>query len=438
MGLRLFSPRSLLLALICLLAATQAGAGTVKEVRLGKHEDFARCVIELDTPVSFRYRNASADEQTVSIELSGVTSAPTSVNIHAQSPLVSESLLNFYGDRSTLYVHIQTTAEVRVETQRLQNPVRIVFDLYGDAASASPAAAPLAAAGPMPATPSGYSSSVSAIANRPRTIVIDPGHGGHHRGGFGFLRSSKGAKGAEVLTGQFRRDYGFTYGRRIVEAETTLPIALKLERLLAADPMFEPRLTRRSDVYVGLRERTRRAEQFGGDYFVSIHYNAVPEKTPKTARGIEVFTWSPKEGDTVGARYLQQLDNEEGGSSDLSSAGSAAREVLSQMMVDALEEQALESRAAGKALEKALLRDSYFKKNYRGLKSARFKVLENYNMPSLLVEVGFISHPEEAALAASSAFQERTARVLYEGIVAYFEANDPTFRAERARIVAGK
>jgi N-acetylmuramoyl-L-alanine amidase len=439
--------RLALLGLVCLLPLIAPGQ-RIRDIRVADQAGFVRCVIELDGPATFRTRNASARESTVSIEIAGITGVPADdIRNLTTSRLVTDQVLSFHPERTTAYVHLHVERPVRIESQRLSAPDRLVFDLFeGDEAPAAEAPAPLrlsdapapAAPTPRPAATPAPLPPVRPGAFRPRIVVVDAGHGGSHRGGYGYLRAERGERGAEMLPRTFQSSYGFAYGRKVDEASATLPIALRLERLLAADPLLEPRLTRRHDEYLGLRERTRRAEQFGGEYFISIHYNAVPESTPKTARGLEFFTWSPKEADSVALRYLQQLDNEEGPGSDISAAGRGAREVLNQMMIDALEEQAIESRAAARSLENAFLRDPYFKRHYRGIKSARFKVLENYNMPSVLIEVGFISHPEEARLAMDSAFQDKVARLLYEGIVAYFEATDPAFRAARSRQLAGR
>jgi N-acetylmuramoyl-L-alanine amidase len=196
--------------------------------------------------------------------------------------------------------------------------------------------------------------------------------------------------------------------------------------------MFQPRLTRRDDSYVGLRERTRRAEQFNGNLFVSIHYNAAPNAaSARTARGLEFYTWSPRNADTVASRYLRALNNEEGPYSDISRSNDAARPVLDKMLQDALEGQSLQSVKVARAFEETFMRDPYFRRHYRGRKTERFKVLENYNMPSVLIEVAFISHPEEARMATDPSFQQRVAGHIYEGIVRYYEDSDPVFRVLR-------
>lgn len=247
----------------------------------------------------------------------------------------------------------------------------------------------------------------------PRVIIVDPGHGGRHRGGLGTVN-----------------------GRRVTEADVTLPIGFELERLLANDPMFVPFVTRRTDVYVGLRERTRLAEQANGVLFVSIHYNAVPVGSSKSVRGGEIWVWSPRESDDVAAKYLMQLDNED--DEPLGGSNASGRRVLGQMLVDALEEQSLKSKEFATSLERAFKRDQHFAQNWRGIKSGRMKVLENYNMPSALVEVGFISNATEAKLSTDRAFQQRVARHLYNGIVDYFNTTDPEFRAARTRQLASR
>lgn len=433
-------PRQLWLVLPLLafmaVSAIPAHANRVRDVRIGDHDSYTRCVVELDGPGSYRTHNSSRTHRMVALEIRNVIAGPDSATMAGKSGVVEDVRVAASSSSGVFFVHLKTTHAVRIESSRLTNPDRLVFDLYPEPESkpaSISAIAPVSAATPAPA-PERTSETVSGESRpearfRPRVIVIDPGHGGRHRGGFGFVPSLPG-KSPQALPRAFREDYRMRRGVRLEEAEVTLPIAKNLQGMLAADPRFEPRLTRQSDVYVGLRERTRRAEEFGGDYFVSIHYNAVPETADKNrARGLEFFTWSPQTADNVADRYLQALENEEGADSELSHTGRDAREVLSQMMLDALEEQALASRTAAKALEDSFLRDSYFKKHYRGSKSARFKVLENYNMPSVLIEVAFISNPDEARLAADSDFQKRVARYLYDGIVAYFERTDPSLKA---------
>ena len=451
--------RAIWLLVALLLAGATARGASIDDIRVendgaGK----ARCEIILSEATLYRVRDASGTEQRVSLEIAGIRRGPFALNGEGGSP-VSAARVQHVPEKQLYYVHLETTGEVTTSAQMLSDPWRIVVEVSSAAVAApqpgeapglvlGPAASGGSAApsppqqggmilGPGPSTPAPTPMPIPGPVARPtpmpsptpplpappptnaagrfvpRIIVVDAGHGGKHRGGIGRLN-----------------------GKQVDEATAVMPIAIELERLLRADPMFEPRMTRRTDEYIGLRERTRRAEQFGGHLFVSIHYNAVPKGSASTARGLEIFTWSPKDSDNVATRYLQQLENEEGGGTDVGRAHPQARPVLTQMMIDSLMEQAWESKRVASAMERAFLTDSCFKRHYRGLKTGRFKVLENYSMPSVLVEVGFITHPEEVKLAFDSAFQRKAARLMYDGIVRYYEETDPGFRAARAQVLA--
>ncbi len=380
-----------LLAVAAMLAlGAPCPAARVGDVRLGRHEGFVRCVIETDSKPSFSTRNTSGADGTVAVDLRNVTSAPATVSMPEDTGFVTDHKIELFRDQSQFRLYLRTKGQVRIETMTLANPWRLVVDLHEDFA---------AAAAPPAILSDGF---------RPRVIVVDPGHGGKHRGGIGKVD-----------------------GRQITEAEVSLPVAFELERLLAADPMFVPVLTRRRDEYVGLRERTRIAEQANGNLFLSIHYNAGPPSSGSSARGMEFWIWSPKEVDSVATKYLLRLDNEEGSDTTITGSSSSARSVLSRMLLDSLEEQALESKRLASSQERAFLTDSYFKGDYRGIKDGRFKVLENYNMPSVLVEVAFLSHPAEARLSVQKEFQRRVARHMYNGIVDYYMRTDEGFRAAR-------
>ncbi len=376
---------------ILLMPVMPSFAAHVSDIRLGRHDGFVRCVIELDSKPVFSVHNASGPEQTVSIDLRGVTRAPSRIDMPEDSGFVKDHKVDLLSDYSLLRLYLRTNASVRAETMTMQDPWRLVVDLHEES-TVTTAAAP----------------AILSDGFRPRVVVVDPGHGGKHRGGIGKVR-----------------------GRTVTEADVTLPLAFELEKLLAADPMFVPILTRRRDTYVGLRDRTRVAERANGNLFLSIHYNAVPPSSRSNARGMEFWVWSPKEVDNVATRYLMKLDNEEGSDTTVSGTSKSARSVLSRMLLDSLEEQALSSRVFAKSLERAFLKDRYFKSDYRGIKDGRFKVLENYNMPSVLIEVGFISHSAEARLSTQKEFQRRVARHMYNGIVDYYMRNDGSFRAAR-------
>ncbi|MCC6546796.1 N-acetylmuramoyl-L-alanine amidase [Candidatus Sumerlaeota bacterium] len=235
-----------------------------------------------------------------------------------------------------------------------------------------------------------------------RRIIIDPGHGGHHKGGVGRIN-----------------------GREVYEKDVTIRVGEKLERLLLADPRFEVRLTRRRDVYVGLRERTEIATAQSGDLFVSLHCNAVASSSRGAqARGFEIWTWNNNATTSAAGKALSKIENEDPGAH---SNGSS--DILSKMMGDALMSHSLESRRVASAVRDSMRTNQYFRGHDRGIDSARFLVLEVYDMPSILVELGFMTHPQEVKMLFDSEWQDRYARLIYQGIVRYYQTNDSNFPA---------
>ncbi len=252
-------------------------------------------------------------------------------------------------------------------------------------ASTPPAAAP-APAGPAPAVPSangrgGYSMA-RQLGLRVGRIVIDAGHGG--------------------------RDPGAT-GPGYSEADLTLDIALRLEKLLAAEPGVEVVLTRRKDEFVDLHERTAIANRAGADLFVSIHANA---SRNRNARGVESYLLnfaSTPDAAAVAAR--------ENASSSLTM--SHLNDLVKQI---ALNSKLDESRDLAGQVQRSLVRrlraaDKGVKD--LGVKQAPFVVLVGASMPSVLVEVSFLTHKQEGRLLGTGAYRQRIAEALLDGVRGY-------------------
>lgn len=376
--MRNIGPRALL-SLLFLFLAHVLPAARVNEVRLAEHNGFTRLVVEYQGSVKYRIHNQSHEKQFVTVELDDIDQAPARPNATGEEKLVADTKIEYDGAQKRLRIHLKTPGPVKEADFRLLNPSRIVIDFQESLY--------------VPNT------SVRTSNSWRKRIVIDPGHGGYHMGGVGSVN-----------------------GRTIYEKEITIKVAAYLEDLLRSDPRFEVALTRRQDVYVGLFERTEIAAKLEGDLFMSLHCNAVAGKAAQArARGFEIWVWNRDSNSSAAAKALAKLENADPGISRENS------DLLTNMMIDALESQSLVSRRFAAAVHEVFMRDSYFRKHDRGIQAARFKVLENYDMPSILVEMGFITHPEEAKLLNSPAFQKRVAGHLYAGIIRYYEINDPTF-----------
>jgi N-acetylmuramoyl-L-alanine amidase len=213
-------------------------------------------------------------------------------------------------------------------------------------------------------------------------VVIDPGHGGHD-------------PGAQV--------------RGLNEAELVLDIALRLERLLAREPGVQVVMTRRTNTYVPLEERTAVANRSGADLFLSIHANASPN--PR-ARGFETYflNFAPNpEAEALAARENAGSARTMGNLPDIVKA-------------IALNNKIDESRDFASMIQASLNdRIPRADRNARnlGVKQAPFMVLIGATMPSVLAEVSFLTNRDEAALLKSQAFRQQIAEALFAGVMRY-------------------
>ncbi|MEC3877168.1 N-acetylmuramoyl-L-alanine amidase family protein [Chryseobacterium salviniae] len=231
------------------------------------------------------------------------------------------------------------------------------------------------------------------------TIVLDAGHGGSDHG-----------------ANRTYDDIG-----RIAEKDITLAITLKLGAMLEKNKDFKVIYTRKIDEYPSLSDRTNLANRSKADLFISIHCNS--SKRP-TAYGTETFVQGPDQNDTnleVAKRendviFLDEKDKQTFGSYDPSSPESLIALKLQQ----------------SKYLESSLLLGGLVEDNFvnkdkrtsRGVFQKNLHVLRMNAMPSVLIETGFINHPEESHYLASDKGQNEIAESIYKAIIDYKKAID--------------
>jgi N-acetylmuramoyl-L-alanine amidase len=285
----------------------------------------------------------------------------------------------------------------RYSVYSLYNPNRVVIDFERvpgkntrvAAATKEPPAAAKTTDSPKPTTPAtaaanargGYSLSRQLGLGISR-VVIDPGHGGHD-------------PGAQV--------------RGLNEAELVLDIAQRLERLLVNEPGVEVVLTRRTSAYVALEERTAIANRSAADLFLSIHANASGNAA---VRGFETYflSFAPNsEAEAIAARE---------------NAGSARRMASLPDIVKAiaLNNKIDESRDFASMVQASmhdLLRKTDRNARNLGVKQAPFMVLIGATMPSVLVEVSFLTNRDEATLLRSQNYRQQIAEALFAGVMKY-------------------
>jgi N-acetylmuramoyl-L-alanine amidase len=250
-------------------------------------------------------------------------------------------------------------------------------------------AAPPAASTPPPVAPAvnargGFSLSRQLGLGIAR-IVIDAGHGGHDPGA--------------IVKG-------------LSEAELTLDVALRLEKLLLRQPGVEVIQTRRTNAYVALEERTDLANRSGADIFLSIHANASADRR---ARGVETYylNFAP----TAEAEALAAREN--------AASTRAMRQLPEIVRAIALNNKLDESRDLARLVQESLFAQA--KKSDRrardlGVKQAPFMVLVGAQMPSILTEISFLTNLQDAGLLATEKYRQQIAEALLAGITRYQQA----------------
>jgi N-acetylmuramoyl-L-alanine amidase len=222
-----------------------------------------------------------------------------------------------------------------------------------------------------------------------KTVVIDPGHGGIEPG-------AKGGSGA-------------------MEKDVTLAISLKLKALLEKSMSCEVIMTRDRDMDVPLETRAALANNHRADLFLSIHVNGSKRES---ASGSETFFMSLNATDEE-TRRLAYLENKSSGIENrmATSSGDELKMILWDMAQTAFIRQ---SSQLAELIQSEL--NTLLGTKDRGVKQAPFKVLCGVAAPAVLVEVAFMSNPEEEQKLIDEGFQTSVAQAIYRGLVGYMRA----------------
>jgi len=218
-----------------------------------------------------------------------------------------------------------------------------------------------------------------------RSVVIDPGHGGEEAGAMG----STGLK----------------------EKDVVLDVGRRLARMLREQAGLEVYLTRESDHELPLTSRTALANNQRADLFISLHVNG---STSSGARGSETYFLSAEATDDE-ARNLAALENRATVEEVLPESGDSGLEMILWDLAQT--EFLLESSRLAERIQDELNR--LLNTPNRGIKQAPFRVLEGATMPAVLVEMAFITNPDDELLLLQENFRERIATALYRSVLAF-------------------
>lgn len=238
--------------------------------------------------------------------------------------------------------------------------------------------------------------SAQAQAQRLIIVAIDAGHGGEDPGAIG-------------PSGLYEKD-------------VVLSVAQKLRARINAQPGMRAMLTRESDYFVPLQDRVGKARRVQADLFVSIHADAF--MNPQ-ARGASIFALSDKGATSAAARWMAKRENASDmvGGVNIKAKDSSLMRAMLDMSTTA---QIKDSLKLGQAVLSHL--GKVGKLHKPRVEQAGFAVLKAPDIPSILVETGFISNPDEEAKLRDDAYQNKLADALMAGIRRYFERNPPLAR----------
>lgn len=229
--------------------------------------------------------------------------------------------------------------------------------------------------------------------NRPVIVVIDAGHGGKDPGASGPLG--------------------------IHEKNVTLAIANDLKYLVDKQPGMHAVMTRDGDYYVGLRDRLMIARKDKGDIFIAIHADAAPAISGDEATGASVYALSLHGASSEAARWVAEKENySELGGIDLDNIPDQDN-MLRSVLIDLSQTATIsDSLILGHSVLRQLSILSPL--HHDVVEQAPFMVLKSPDIPSILVETGFITNPREENRLSSPVYQEELAQAMLMGIKSYF------------------
>ncbi|MGL4250176.1 MAG: N-acetylmuramoyl-L-alanine amidase [Aeromonas sp.] len=372
----------LILVIALSLMALPSWANQLKSVRIWPSPDNTRVVLDMSSAPNFNYFTLTGPDRLV-IDLKGASNAANLAGIENNSELVRK---------------------VRQSTPLEKSGLRLVLDL---SSAIKPVVFPLAPAGPyghrlVIDLPYEEKRSAAAVQSTPVggqgkgvVIAIDPGHGGEDPGSIGPRR---------------------TYEKRV-----TLAVSQKLAALIDREPGMRAVMTRRGDYFVDLNKRSEIARKAKADLLVSIHADSFHNATP---RGASVWVLSTNRANREMGSWLekQEKQGELLGGVGKVLAESDPNPYLAQTFLDLSMDK---SRAEGYDVSRQILRSmgKVARLHKKAPEHASLAVLKAPDIPSVLVETGFISNHAEEKLLATTSYQDQLARAIFEGIRNYYRAH---------------
>lgn len=362
------------------LAAPSVQAADVEAVRLWRAPDHTRVVLDLSDAAEFSSLSlANPDRFVVDLIDSRIDASLRDLPLEG-TPIKQVRSGIRKGSDLRLVFDLDSAVRTSLFSLTPSESIghRIVIDLFDEVTAAEP---------------SPVLSVESLEGRRDIVIAIDPGHGGE----------DPGASGPGGLR----------------EKTVVLQIARRLESQLARVPGFQPVLVRTGDYYVSLKNRRDKARALEADLFVSIHADAFKEKS---AHGASVYILSKRGATSTTAQYLADTEN----AADL--VGGVELGGMDPMLAGVLTDLSMSGTLDTSLSLGTLVLEQIggvARLHKKRVEQAGFAVLKSPDVPSLLIETGFISNPGEAERLATPAYQDKMARAIRRGIQSWFARQPP-------------
>ncbi|MCS3838152.1 N-acetylmuramoyl-L-alanine amidase [Pseudomonas sp. JAI111] len=360
-------------------------ATQIRNVRLWRSDDKLRLVFDLSGPVHYKTFSLSAPERLI-IDLSGATLSDDFSQLAVDNTVIRSIRSGHLGQGDTRIV-LDLGGPVQLNSFLLPpqdgQGHRLVLDLK--------TVAPLQiAVAPQ---------QILDKAHRKRDIivVVDPGHGGKDPG-------AVGAKGER-------------------EKDVVLSIAQLLAKRLKREKGFDVKLVRNDDFFVPLRKRVEIARKHNADMFISVHADAAPRLT---ASGASVYCLSEGGATSATARFMAQREN---GADLLGATRLLNLKDKDPMLAGVILDMSMNATiAASLQLGSTVLGSlaGITTLHQKRVEQAGFAVLKSPDVPSILVETGFISNARDSQRLVTARHQQAVADGLFEGLQRYFQKNPPT------------
>jgi N-acetylmuramoyl-L-alanine amidase len=385
---------NLLLASAALALPLGASATQIRNARLWRTDDKLRLVFDLSGPVQYKTFTLSAPERLI-IDLSGAQLTGDFSQLALANTPIRSIRSGHFGQGDTRIV-LDLNGPVQLSSFLLgpegAQGHRLVLDL-GHAVHVPVQLAALGAAAPSQPAPL----LDKAHPKRDIIVVVDPGHGGKDPGAIG----SRGAR----------------------EKDVVLSIAQLLAKRLKREKGFDVRLVRNDDFFVPLRKRVEIAHKYNADMFISVHADAAPRLT---ASGASVYALSEGGATSATARFMAQREN----GADLLGATSLLNlKDKDPMLAGVILDMSMNATiAASLQLGNTVLGSlaDITSLHQKRVEQAGFAVLKSPDVPSILVETGFMSNFRDSQRLVTARHQQAVADGLFEGLQRYFQRNPPT------------